>query len=208
MTESLLEGYQRFRTGYYREKQSYLGTLTKGQFPKVALISCCDSRVDPGILFDATPGDVFVIRNVANLVPPWEPDGHHHGTSAALEFAVSELKVEHIVILGHANCGGIRALMEQDPDTESDSFIARWMDIAAGAKEEVLANSEAQGFEAQCHACEQAAVRISLQNLMSFPWISAAVKKGHLSLHGWYYDLHDGLILQLENGVELGISSP
>ncbi len=204
MTARLLEGYQRFRSGYFREKQSYLGTLAEGQYPKVALISCCDSRVDPGILFDATPGDIFVIRNVANLVPPWEPDGLHHGTSAALEFAIADLKVEHLVVLGHANCGGIRTLMEQDPDTESDSFIARWMDIAATAKKEVLARSDIHGIEEQCHACEQAAVRISLRNLMSFPWIRAAVKAGQLSLHGWYYDLRDGLILQLEDGMELG----
>ncbi len=206
MTERLLEGYQRFRKGYFREQKSHLGTLTKGQSPKVALVSCCDSRVDPGILFDATPGDIFVVRNVANLVPPWEPDGLHHGTSAALEFAVTKLGVEHLVVLGHANCGGIRALMEHSPDAAQDSFIARWMDIAAAAKKEVLGRKDLQGIEAQCHACEQAAVRISLRNLMSFPWIRSAVTKGQLSLHGWYYDLHDGLILQLEDGMELGQS--
>ena len=123
MIEKLSKGYERFRQGYFQRNRSRLEQLAEKQTPEIAMISCCDSRVDPGILFDVEPGDLFVIRNVANLVPPFETRGDYHGTSAALEFAVTSLQVKQVVVLGHANCGGIRALMDNDSTIESDGFI-------------------------------------------------------------------------------------
>jgi carbonic anhydrase len=130
--ESLIAGYRRFREGYFRDNQQRLTTLAlEGQSPAVAIVGCCDSRVDPAVITDSAPGELFVIRNVANLVPPCEGEGTWHGTSAALEFAVRGLEVEHIIVLGHARCGGIRALMEEKEDSgNDDQFIYHWMRIA------------------------------------------------------------------------------
>lgn len=194
MTEKLITGYRRFRTGFYQRNRNRLEELARRQAPEVAMVSCCDSRVDPTILFDAEPGEIFVIRNVANLVPPYETEGHYHGTSAALEFAVTTLKVKQIVVLGHANCGGIRALMGNDASITSNGFIDSWMQIAAPAKEEVLARSDLDTLELQTDACEKAAVRYSLHNLMSYPWVRRQVENGDLALIGWYYDLLSGEI--------------
>jgi len=142
MLEKLLNGYERFRNGYFQHNREHLEKLAQQQAPDVAMVSCCDSRVDTGILFDAEPGEIFVIRNVANLVPPFELQGDYHGTSAALEFAVTCLKVKEIMVLGLANCGGIRALMENDGNIKKDGFIDRWMQIAAPAKKEILARKD------------------------------------------------------------------
>ncbi len=198
MIEKLTAGYERFRKGYYQRNRTRLEQLAQKQTPEVAIISCCDSRVDPSILFDVEPGDIFVIRNVANLVPPYETKGDYHGTSAALEFAVTCLKVKQIVVLGHANCGGIRALMEKDDSIQSDGFIDSWMQIAAPAKEKVLAQKELNTLALQTDACEKTAVNYSLQNLMSYPWIRDQVAAGNLNLIGCYYDLHTGELVDID----------
>jgi carbonic anhydrase len=192
MTDKLFEGYQRFREGYFEKNKDRLEQLALSQAPEVAIVSCCDSRVDPGILFDADPGEIFVIRNVANLVPPYETTGNYHGTSAALEFAVTCLKVKQIVILGHANCGGIKSLMENDTSFQAEGFIDSWMNLAAKAKKEVLEREDLHDMQQKIHACEKTAVNHSLQNLMLYPWIKDGVEAGQLELLGCFYDLRNG----------------
>lgn len=198
MTKKLIKGYERFRNGYFEKNKVKLGELANKQTPDIAMISCCDSRVDPGILFDVEPGEIFVIRNVANLIPPFETKGDYHGTSAALEFAVMCLKVKQVVVLGHANCGGIRALMENDTSIQSDDFIGSWMNLADAAKNEVLARNDLQTFEHQIEACEQTAIKYSLQNLMTYPWIQHRVESGALDLVGCYYNLRNGELVVLD----------
>ena len=197
MIEKLIAGYGRFRSGYFQRNQKRLEALALEQAPEVVMVSCCDSRVDPGILFDVEPGEIFGIRNVANLVPPFETKGDYHGTSAALEFAVTCLKVKQIVVLGHANCGGIRALMENNALIKSDGFVDSWMQIAEPAKKEVLARDDLHTPEQRIDACEKTAVRYSLQNLITHPWIYSRVKAGHLDLVGCYYDLRCGELIEL-----------
>lgn len=199
MLDKLLQGYERFRNGYFQRNREQLKKLARQQAPDVAMISCCDSRVDTGILFDADPGEIFVIRNVANLVPPFELQGDYHGTSAALEFAVTCLKVKEIMVLGHANCGGIRALMENDGNIKKDGFIDRWMQIAAPAKEDVLARKDLNSFEEQIDACEKTAIHYSLRNLLTHPWIRQRVEQGKLQLVGYYYELHNGQLMKIDH---------
>ena len=172
----------------------------RGQTPKVLLIGCCDSRVDPAIIFDAQPGEMFVLRNVANLVPPYAPDQGHHGTSAAVEFAIRGLDVEHIVVLGHARCGGVRALIEGNDSTDSTDFVRGWMHIARSARDRALALtlSAGQPIEAARRMCEQETVAISLANLMTFPWVRERVEQGRLMLHGWFFDLESGELFRLD----------
>lgn len=198
MLDKLLKGYERFRNGYYQNNRKQLEKLAQQQTPDVAMISCCDSRVDTGILFDAEPGEIFVIRNVANLVPPFELQGDYHGTSAALEFAVTCLKVKEIMVLGHANCGGIRALMENDGNINKDGFIDRWMQIAAPAKKEILSRKDLNTLDEKIDACEKTAINYSLRNLLTHPWVRDRVEKGKLRLVGYYYDLHTGQLEKVD----------
>jgi len=198
MIEKLSKGYERFRNGYFQRNRERLEQLANKQTPEIAMISCCDSRVDPTILFDLEPGDIFVIRNVANLVPPFETKGDYHGTSAALQFAVTCLQVKQVVVLGHANCGGIRALMENDGLIQTGGFIDSWMNLAAAAKKEVLARDNLTTAEQRIDACEKTAVGHSLNNLMTYPWIHERVNTGSLNLLGCYYDLRNGELITLE----------
>ena len=198
MKDKLIQGFERFHNGYFQRNREYLAQLAKKQSPQIAIVSCCDSRVDPNILFDLDPGDLFVIRNVANLVPPFETQGDYHGTSAALEFAVSCLRVKQVVVLGHAHCGGIRALMENDGSMKPDGFIDSWMQLAQGAKEEVLARTDLATAEMRMDACEKTAVKYSLKNLMTYPWVQREVAEGNLSLMGFYYDLRSGEMVALD----------
>jgi carbonic anhydrase len=198
MIEKLSKGYERFRNGYFLENRERLEQLVDKQTPEIAMISCCDSRVDPGVLFDLEPGEIFVIRNVANLVPPFETKGDYHGTSAALQFAVTCLHVKQVVVLGHANCGGIRALMKNDTAIQAEGFIDSWMSLAANAKKEVLAREDLATLAQRIDACEKTAVCHSLKNLMTYPWISQRVEEGNLNLVGCYYDLRNGELVDLE----------
>ena len=198
MLDKVLKGYERFRTGYFQRNREHLEKLARQQAPDVAMVSCCDSRVDTGILFDAEPGEIFVIRNVANLIPPFELKGDYHGTSAALEFAVTCLKVKEVMVLGHANCGGIRALMENDGNIKKDGFIDRWMQIAAPAKKEVLARNDLDSFDEKIDACEKTAISYSLRNLLTHPWVRERVEQGKLQLVGYFYELHNGQLMKID----------
>ncbi len=191
----LIEGFARFREQHFAEDDVlFRGLVEQGQAPKTMLVACCDARVDPALVLDCAPGDLFVIRNVANLVPPAENQGHYHGTSAALEFGVCKLNVGHIIVLGHAHCGGIQALLEGDMRKE-DAFISEWMGIADAARERVSREFPDAGSEARQRACEQQAILVSLENLMTFAWVRERVEQGTLTLHGWYFDIEHGELL-------------
>lgn len=193
--DKFITGFKQFQRSYFGENQELFDKLKQRQQPRALIVSCCDSRVDPAILTNSEPGDLFVVRNVANLVPPYEDDVGHHGISAALEFGVCSLGVEHIIVLGHSQCGGIRALMEDSYGSGEGGFVARWMDIAAPAREKVRKELPHKSIELQSRACEQAAILQSLENLLSFPWIAQRVNNRTLSLHGWYFDMSQGELL-------------
>lgn len=189
----LAEGFLRFRSEVYEPSRQMFDRLAEKQEPKIMMVSCSDSRVDPAILCNAESGDLFIVRNVANLVPPYASDKSYHGTSAALEFAVNSLKVEHIVVLGHGECGGIRALYTSPPDVgRRESFIANWMEIADGARRRTLVTARRLDLEDQLRICGQEAIKTSLANLLSFPWIEERVNEGKLRIHGWHFDIRDG----------------
>ncbi len=196
--ENLLQGYQRFRTNRFEETREVYRKLNNvGQSPKVMIIACCDSRVDPATILDAGPGELFITRNVANLVPPYTPDNAHHGTSAALEFAVKHLKVEDIIIMGHAQCGGAKALLMHHQFGDRSEFIDQWMRIASSARDNVMLEHEAEAEEDLQQALEHEIIRLSLRNLMEFSWIREAVGAGRLTLHGWYFGIAKGLLYRL-----------
>lgn len=191
----LIEGYQKFRQHYFQQDTGLFSNLVQnGQKPKFLVIACCDSRVDPAIITGCEPGDLFVVRNVANLVPPCDDDTKHHATSAALEFAVCGLAVKHIIVLGHSHCGGIQALLKGDVDMENKGFIASWMRIAKNARDKILAEYADQPFEMQANACEKLALTTSLNNLHSFPWIAEKISTNQLAVHAWHFDLSTGII--------------
>lgn len=198
--EHLISGYRRYRDGYYEmNKEQLVDLAEEGQSPRVAVVACCDSRVDPAVITDCTAGELFVIRNVANLVPPCEKGhGAWHGTSAALQFAVCGLEVEHLIVMGHACCGGIRALLEGDDKTGGDDFIAAWMSIADDARQKSMSREDLHTLDERAHACEQHAIEISLANLKTFPWVRERLDNNTLQLHGWYYDIMSGELLRLD----------
>ena len=197
--ERLTKGYRAFLEGRFAvERGRYQSLAGSGQAPSIMVIGCVDSRVSPEVIFDAAPGEILVARNVANLVPRYEPPSeedpsHQHGTSAALEFAVRALKVRHIVVLGHAFCGGIRAFVSEDAPLSSSDFIGRWMSQIAPAAEEV---TEPKGeTDSYLRQLEFASVELSLRNLMTFPFVKGAVEKGELSLHGAFFGVASGKLL-------------
>lgn len=191
----LVEGFQRFRERTLAKDNAQFRALVEhGQTPSTLVVACCDSRVDPALILDCAPGDLFVVRNVANLVPPMEYQGQYHGTSAALEFGVCNLGVQHIIVLGHAHCGGIHALLEGGV-VKDDSFIAGWMSIATEARRQIEQEFATADSVARHRACEQKSILASLQNLMTFPWIGERVEQGKLTLHGWYFDIEHGELL-------------
>lgn len=202
--DALIEGYRRFRAGYYEQHKARFERLgAKGQRPQYMIIGCADSRVDPSINFDTGPGDVFMVRNVANVIPPYAPDGDHHGTSAAIEFAVKGLEIPNIVILGHAKCGGIAALVDREPgDAPSNDFLDLWMSVARPARRAALKVAEALGQaddrDQVCRICEKENVKIGLKNLMGFPWIAERVAAGKTKLHGLYFDITRGELYRLD----------
>jgi carbonic anhydrase len=198
MTEidKLIQGYKRFHDNYFvgDEHEQLFAELSQGQNPSTLVIACSDSRVDPAIIMDSKPGDLFVIRNVANLVPPYEIGGGYHGVSAALEFAVRYLNVEHVIVLGHQHCGGIRTLVSGMPVDAPSEFIQSWVNIAQSAKQRVLKEMPHASAEQHMCACEKASILVSMENLRTFPWVVQAVKEGKLKLHGWYFDIESGTL--------------
>lgn len=194
----LILGFRKFRDRYFDPDGELYQKLSSGQSPKTLIIGCSDSRVDPAIISSAAPGDIFVVRNVANLVPPYEPSGGQHGVSAAIEFAVVNLKVEYIVILGHRQCGGINALVTNQ-GVEKEGFVARWMRIAEPAKKRVLEKHPDADVETLCRLCEKESIITSIENLNSFPFIQKAKSQGTLSLLGIYFDLESGELLEFDD---------
>lgn len=194
--EKLIDGYKRFHDNYFVSNEEELfSELARGQKPNTLVIACSDSRVDPAIVMDSKPGDLFVVRNVANLVPPYEVGGGYHGVSAALEFGVRSLEVQHIIVLGHRQCGGIKALFEGIPDALGGEFIKPWMNMAQRASERVRAEHPHARDEEKLCECEMAGIVVSLENLATFPWIQSRVDEGKLKLHGWYFDIVSGEML-------------
>jgi carbonic anhydrase len=189
-----IHGFKRFQDSYFCGGADEFERLRSGQNPRALVIGCSDSRVDPAILMDCAPGDLFVVRNVANLVPPHESDSSHHGVSAALEYAVRVLRVEHVIVMGHSSCGGIQALMRQDC-AQAGEYLPRWIAIGERAREQVLGALPDKPPHLQERACEQAAILVSLENLLTFPWVRERVEAGNLLLHGWYFDLERGELL-------------
>jgi len=187
----LIEGYEAFRTGRLPNEQSrYRDLAERGQSPQIMVIGCCDSRVSPEVIFDAGPGELFVVRNVANLVPPFSPDGMYHGVSAALEYAVQVLRVRHIVVLGHGRCGGIRAFVEQAEPLSPGDFIGKWMSMIAPAAAAIGTPSDGPG--SYFTRLEHAAMATTLENLMTFPCVRILSERGRLTLHAAYFDVASG----------------
>lgn len=196
----LTDGYRRFLAERYPQEEAvYRELADAGQAPKTMVIACCDSRVDPAAIFSAGPGELFIVRNVANLVPPFEPHGDYHGTSAAVEFAVTGLQVDTILVMGHARCGGVRAFFEGLYERSTKrGFIDRWMSLLKPARAEALRDAAGEPTEMQLRALEQAAVRHSIENLKTFPFIKERMDR--LRLRGAYFDIADGRLLALDPG--------
>lgn len=193
--EKLLQGYRAFREQYFSGKDLlFSGLVRNGQSPKILVIACSDSRVDPAIITNSQPGDLFVVRNVANLVPPYEQDNStHHGTSAALEFAIRSLGVRHVIVFGHSQCGGVQALMSDAGNvSDQNSFIGKWMQLAQPARQWVVDHHAAATTEQQVEFCCQQSLIHSLQNLRTFPWIKEKIAESNLFLHAWYFNLAAG----------------
>src|SRR5437868_8698899 len=196
--EHLLEGYKAFATQRLPTEQTrYRELSVKGQSPEVMVIGCCDSRVAPETIFDVGPGELFVVRNIANLVPVYQPDSNAHGVSAALEYAVKVLKVKHIVVLGHAQCGGIRAFVDKiEPLTPGD-FIGKWMQMFIKPGE-VVEQRERESMQDFTVRIEKAAVFRSLENLLTFPFVRERVESGEMQLHGAYFGVAEGSLFVLD----------
>ena len=193
--DPLIEGYRRFRAETWPNERARYEALAKGgQSPETLVIACSDSRVDPQTIFGAVPGELFVVRNVGGLVPPYSPDAFAHGTSAALEFGVKALHVSRVVVLGHAQCGGVRAMVEGAPPEASD-FVANWVDIARPA---LLPIKGSLAPRADLAHYEIEVVRLSVRNLMSFPWIAQRVAAGSLEVFGYRFDIHNGVLSRIE----------
>jgi carbonic anhydrase len=205
LPERLTKGYRAFLEGRFAvERGRYQSLAGSGQKPSIMVIGCVDSRVSPEVIFDAAPGELLVARNVANLVPryesPTEEDpSHQHGTSAALEFAVRALQVRHIVVLGHAFCGGIKAFASEGAPLSASDFIGRWMSQIAPAAQSLgpraIDQPNGEGEEGYLRKLEFASVELSLKNLMTFPFVKAAVEAGELTLHGAYFGVASGRLL-------------
>jgi carbonic anhydrase len=190
--ERLIAGYRSFLDGRLSTEQTRYRELAEhGQSPEVMVIGCCDSRVSPEVIFDARPGELFVVRNVANLIPPYAPDGAYHGVSAALEFAVGVLRVKHIVVLGHAQCGGVRAFAEDNEPVSPGDFIGKWMSLIAPAAERIGPRGETPLADYLARL-ERASIAHSLDNLLTFPRLRKLVERGKVSLHGAYFGVATG----------------
>ncbi len=199
----LLEGYIAFRDGRLPQERARFEEMAEnGQKPEIMVIACCDSRVSPEVIFDARPGELFVVRNVANLVPPYAPDGELHGTSAALEFAVQALKVRHIVVMGHGRCGGVHSYVRRlrtptaDDALSPGDFIGRWMTLISPAAESLPSQAEETDAE-YAERLAVASIRNSIENMLTFPCVNILHGRGQLALHGAMFDVQTGLLRTL-----------
>lgn len=197
---ALIDGYRRFKEAGWRQERERWSQLAEGQAPKVMVIACSDSRVDPGQIFDADPGQMFVVRNVANLVPPYETTGGYHGVSAALEFAVTQLQVEEVIVLGHGFCGGCAAALSGQFDKANHGeghFIGQWIDMLGEAREAVRSRHAELDHDA-FRDMEHESVQVSLRNLRTFPWVREREQDGRLKLHGAFFAISDGVLHLLD----------
>ncbi len=193
--DDLVEGYRRFRANGWPERRRVFETLSEaGQNPKALVVACVDSRLDPAMIFDVGPGELLTVRNVANLVPPYAPDGAHHSTSAALEFGVRVLEIPRIIVVGHSRCGGVQALLKGAPENARD-FIAPWIAIAQPARAVAL---RCDAVDEQQECGEQEVIKLSIANLMTFPWIAERVAAGKLTLHGAWFAIYTGTLSMLQ----------
>ena len=200
MVKQLITGFTDFRKNFFGKDSGFYQKLTRrGQTPKIMVIACSDSRVDPAILFGTRPGELFVIRNVANLVPPYQPDDSFHGTSAAIEFGVRDLEIQDIVIVGHAFCGGIDVLCSHTLGEKDDNreFITSWIKIALPAMESINKSSKKEDM---IHDAEKASIVNSIKNLRTFPWIVSLEEQSKLRIHGWWFDMEHGALWTCEDG--------
>ena len=198
--DDLIDGYRKFRSGAWISQRERWSELAEGQSPQVMVIACSDSRVDPTQIFDADPGEIFVVRNVAAMVPPFETTPGHHGVSAALEFAVQFLKVREVVVMGHGMCGGCQAALTQDlhgNDMGEGGFVAHWIDMLDEVREPIAAEHGTKGRTAE-RAMELAAVKVSLANLRTFPYVQVKEATGELKLRGAYFAISDGVLHLLD----------
>lgn len=184
----LLNGYQDFRNQYAEGNTSIMKSLSYGQQPKVMIVGCCDSRVDPALILQCDPGDLFITRNVANIIPPFEKDEHYHGTSAALEFAIRYLKVEHLILLGHSQCGGINALISEE--SLGDDFITKWVSVL----------KKSGPLPTTVDECAKRSLHQSYQHCLTFPWIKERVEQGELMIHTWFFEIESGQIYTSQPG--------
>lgn len=199
----LVDGYQRFRTADYRRQRERWTELAEGQSPKVMVIACSDSRVDPAQIFDTLPGEIFVVRNVAALVPPCETGGGLHGVSAALEFAVTKLEVQEIIVMGHGACGGCAAALSgafAGAEPGQGGFIGNWVKLLDGARETVKAKCGTDTGPDATREMELEGVRTSIKNLHTFPFVQERVDAGKLTIHGAYFAIADGVLHVMEDG--------
>jgi carbonic anhydrase len=199
--ENLTDRFRRFRHRHFGPNADHYEELAAhGQDPEVMVISCCDSRVDPETIFSAMPGELFVMRNVANLVPPFETGGKFHGVSSAIEFAILNLRIKHLVIMGHSGCGGVKAALDQHAAIQTDAqFISRWMSMLDDARLKVLAAHQMKPAAERQAALEKEGIKNSIRNLRTFPFVAAQEEKGRLSLHGAYFDIATGTLSVLNH---------
>ena len=191
--QRLIDGYNAFADGrLQREQARYHELAEAGQSPEVMVIGCCDSRVSPEVIFDARPGELFVVRNVANIIPPYSPDGQAHGVSAALEFGVGALRVKHIVVLGHAHCGGVKAYAHDSEPLSPGDFIGKWMQLMAPAARMIGPMGGSEDQIAYLKRLEQANIANSIDNLMTFPLLARLIEKGKIATHGAYFGVATG----------------
>ncbi len=206
--DTLIAGYRRFRAGAYNMQRARYDALREGQSPKTMIIACSDSRVDPSQIFDVGPGEIFVVRNVANLVPPFEMGGGRHGVSAALEFAVTQLEVEEILVMGHGRCGGVKAALNRTFEGAPEGaggFIAHWIDLLDEARDRILCEHDGRTDRDVERALELEAVKVSLANLRTFSYVAEREATGKLKLRGAYFAISDGVLHLLkadESGFE------
>lgn len=199
--ETLTDRYRRFRHRHFvAHADQYEELATYGQSPETMIISCSDSRVDPETIFSAMPGEIFVVRNVANLVPPYEVSGKYHGVSAAMEFAVLNLRVKNMIIMGHSGCGGVKAALDQSAAIQTEAhFISKWMSMLDDARLAVLAAHQNSSSSVRQEALEKEAIKQSISNLRTFPFVKEQEEKGRLSLHGAHFDIKSGTLTVLNH---------
>jgi len=199
--EKLTDRFRRFHRRHFLPRaEEYQELATFGQSPEAMVISCCDSRVDPETIFSAMPGELFVVRNVANLVPPYETGGKFHGVSSAIEFAVLNLRIKHLIVMGHSGCGGVKTALDQNAAIQTEAqFISRWMSMLDEARLRVLAAHQTAPQAEKLAALEKEGVKTAIRNLRTFPFVSEAENKGRLALHGAYFDIASGTLSVLNH---------